>query len=229
MDDRGLSPRDFLDLDRSLAAGIFAGIAYPWEAIPRIAGLVSALIAAPPPGYALIAPGLLVAEGCSVSKRSEIIGPAIIGPGCEIRAGALIRENVILGAGCLVGNSSELKNCILFDSALAPHFNYIGDSILGTSAHLGAGVILSNFRSDHGEVKVHLGDGSTIGTGLQKLGAIVGDRAEIGCNSVCFPGSLVGRDSIVYPLCPVRGHVPARVLLRAEGLHEPRRGLPGQG
>ncbi len=229
MDNRGLGPADFLDLDRSIAAGIFRGLSYPWEALPLIASFVAGILSDPPEGYRLLAPGVLVAEGVSISPRAEILGPAIIGPGSEVRAGALIRENVIVGSLCLVGNSSELKNCVLFDGALAPHFNYVGDSILGSGSHLGAGAILSNFKSDHGEVCLRLEDGTSIRTGLVKFGAIVGDGCEIGCNSVCFPGTLVGKGTTVYPLCPVRGLVPAGAILKAEGvLAKKREGGKGE-
>jgi UDP-N-acetylglucosamine diphosphorylase / glucose-1-phosphate thymidylyltransferase / UDP-N-acetylgalactosamine diphosphorylase / glucosamine-1-phosphate N-acetyltransferase / galactosamine-1-phosphate N-acetyltransferase len=226
MGDPDLLPSAFLDLDRSAAAGIFRGLSYPWEAIPRIAAFVADFLRDPPPGYRLIAPGVLAAEGSIVSPRAELSGPAIIGPGSEVRTGAFLRENVVVGARCVVGNSSELKNCVLFDGAQAPHFNYVGDSIMGALSHIGAGVVLSNFKSDKSEVLIRLGDGASIRTGLRKLGAVIGDRAEIGCNSVCFPGTLVGRDSTVYPLCPVRGVVPALSVVKGEGLIVPKRAAP---
>jgi UDP-N-acetylglucosamine diphosphorylase / glucose-1-phosphate thymidylyltransferase / UDP-N-acetylgalactosamine diphosphorylase / glucosamine-1-phosphate N-acetyltransferase / galactosamine-1-phosphate N-acetyltransferase len=226
MGDADLQPSAFLDLDRSVAAVIFRGLSYPWEAIPRIAAFVADFLRDPPPGYRLIAPGVLAAEDSIVSPRAELSGPAIIGPGSEVRTGAFLRENVVVGARCVVGNSSELKNCVLFDGAQAPHFNYVGDSIMGALSHIGAGVVLSNFKSDKSEVLIRLGDGASIRTGLRKLGAVIGDRAEIGCNSVCFPGTIVGRDSTVYPLCPVRGLVPAHSIVKGEGLIVPKRAAP---
>ena len=136
-----------------------------------------------------------------------IKGPAWIGEGCEIRNGAYIRENVVVGNGVVMGNSCEFKNCLIFDEAQIPHFNYVGDSILGHKAHLGAGAILSNVRLDHEQISVAAPEGS-IKTGLKKFGAIVGDRAEIGCNSVISPGSIIGRDTILYPGTSWRGVLP---------------------
>jgi len=135
-------------------------------------------------------------------------GPAWIGEKCHIRSGCYVRENVIVGDGVVMGNSCEFKNCILLDEVQAPHFNYVGDSILGYRAHLGAGVILSNVRFDHREIVVAAADGN-IPTGLKKFGAIVGDRTEIGCNAVINPGALIGRDCIIYPSTNFRGVMPA--------------------
>ena len=224
MDHLNLRPSAFLDLDKTIAGHIFAGLAYPWEAIPLIASCIQIFLASPPAGYRLIAPGILAAEEASISPRAELNRPAIIGPGAEIRTGAFLRENVIVGAHCLVGNSTELKNCILFDGALAPHFNYVGDSLMGAGSHIGAGAVLSNFKSDQSEVVVRLPDGSSIKTGLNKLGAILGDHAELGCNAVCYPGTIVGRGSVIYPLCPVRGFVPANFIVKGEGRFVPRVG-----
>jgi NDP-sugar pyrophosphorylase family protein len=137
-----------------------------------------------------------------------IKGPAWIGENCEIRNGCYIRENVIMGDGVVAGNSSEFKNCLIFDNAQIPHFNYVGDSILGHGAHLGAGVILSNVRLDRGVVTIPTPEGP-VSTGLRKFGALVGDHAEIGCNSVLSPGSLVGRGSVIYPGSQWRGYLPA--------------------
>lgn len=137
-----------------------------------------------------------------------IKGPAWIGENCEIRSGCYIRENVIMGDGVIAGNSSEFKNCLVFNEAQIPHFNYVGDSILGYRAHLGAGVILSNVRLDKAPITVH-GPEGRLSTNLRKFGAIVGDRAEIGCNSVLSPGSLIGHDALVYPGSQWRGHLPA--------------------
>jgi len=211
---------DYLDLTATIAASLFDVAGYPWLALGRIDAFVAALLAEPPAGYRRLSEKVLAGEGCSISPRAEIIGPAIIGPGAEIRTGAFIRENVVIGAACVVGNSSEIKNSILFDGAQAPHFNYVGDSILGRKAHLGAGVILSNFKFAGGEVSVRPATGAAIATGLVKFGAIVGDDAELGCNSVCFPGALVGRGALVYPLCRVRGTLPAGCIQKAEGIFE---------
>jgi len=175
------------------------------------------LLSDPPPGYRLYAKGILVGEACTISSRAELVGPAVIGPGTEIRTGAFIRENVLIGSACVVGNSTELKNCVLFDQAQAPHFNYVGDSIMGRASHIGAGVVLSNLKSDKTGVRVRTPEGLDIATGLIKFGAILGDRVEIGCNSVCYPGTVIGRDTTVYPLTAVRGVLPENHILKSDG------------
>ena len=212
-----LRPSDLLDLSASLAGSLLEDAIWPWDAVPAIAGFVRALLDHPPPGYRLLSPGILVAEGCVISARAELVGPAVFGPRTEIRAGAFVREHVLVGADCVVGNSTELKNCVLFDFAQAPHFNYVGDSILGKGSHIGAGVILSNQKSDKGEVKVRGFEGRDLSTGLLKFGSILGDGVEIGCNSVCYPGTVVGRSCIVYPLTAVRGFLPPDSILKADG------------
>ena len=218
MDHPELLAAALLDLSATIAAPIIPSEDYPWLALPRIAEFLDALLARPPSGYRLAAPGILVGEGCLLSARAELCGPAVIGPGSELRTGAFVRENVIIGARCVVGNSTELKNCILFDEAQAPHFNYVGDSILGRRAHLGAGSMLSNLKSDWSEVAVRLPDGTSIPTGLTKFGAILGDEVEIGCNAVCNPGSVVGRSARIYPLASLRGFLPGSTMLKAGGV-----------
>jgi UDP-N-acetylglucosamine diphosphorylase / glucose-1-phosphate thymidylyltransferase / UDP-N-acetylgalactosamine diphosphorylase / glucosamine-1-phosphate N-acetyltransferase / galactosamine-1-phosphate N-acetyltransferase len=155
-------------------------------------------------GKPFISNSVFVGRGTIVEQGAVLKGPAWIGENCHIRAGCYVRENVIAGDGVVMGNSSEFKNCILFNEAKVPHFNYVGDSILGHHAHLGAGVILSNVKLDHREIAVASPDGN-IATGLTKFGAIVGDRTEIGCNAVINPGSILGRDCIVYPSANFRG------------------------
>jgi UDP-N-acetylglucosamine diphosphorylase / glucose-1-phosphate thymidylyltransferase / UDP-N-acetylgalactosamine diphosphorylase / glucosamine-1-phosphate N-acetyltransferase / galactosamine-1-phosphate N-acetyltransferase len=218
-----LSVSAYLDLSKSMAAPVFEGLEYPWQAIPLIAAFVEALLADPPEGYELVGERVLAHREAKISPRAELLGPAVIGKGAEIGPGAYIRAFVIVGDSAVAGNSTELKNCILFDGAQAPHFNYVGDSIMGHASHMGAGAVLSNQRSDKGEVVVHAPGGFAMRTGLLKFGAVLGDRAELGCNSVCFPGSLVGRDAVAYPLCPVRGVVPARSIVKADGRIAPRR------
>jgi Nucleoside-diphosphate-sugar pyrophosphorylase involved in lipopolysaccharide biosynthesis/translation initiation factor 2B, gamma/epsilon subunits (eIF-2Bgamma/eIF-2Bepsilon) len=218
-----LAPSVLLDLTKSLAGPLFEGLEYPWQALPLIEGLVEALVASPPEGYERIAGNSIAHREAMISSRAEILGPAVIGRGAELRVGAFVRPFVIVGDLAVVGNSTELKNCVLFEGAQAPHFNYVGDSIMGAYSHIGAGAILSNQRSDKGEVIVRGPDGLSIPTGLGKFGAILGDRVELGCNSVCFPGSVVGRDSTAYPLCPIRGFVPPRSIVKAEGRLSPRR------
>ena len=154
-----------------------------------------------------------------IEQGAMIKGPAWIGEGCQIRSGCYIRENVIVGSGCVLGNSCEFKNSIIFDEAQIPHFNYVGDSIIGHRSHLGAGVILSNVRLDRGEISVATAEGTTR-TGLKKFGAIIGDHAEIGCNSVLNPGSLIGRRSIVYPGTQWQGVAPENSIIKTSQSHQ---------
>lgn len=216
-DDSALLVPALLNLDRCPLPELFRSLRYPWEVLPLLAAAVDRLLASPPPGFSLIAPGILVGEGVVISPRAELVGPAVIGAGTEIRTGAFLRQYVVVGSSCVVGNSTELKNCVLFDGAQAPHFNYVGDSILGAGAHIGAGVVLSNLKSDQSPIAVKLPDGSSLPTHLVKFGAVLGDGAEVGCNAVCFPGSILGRGSTVYPLTPVRGTVPENYILKGDG------------
>ena len=164
-------------------------------------------------GKPFISGAVFIGKGTVIEQGAMIKGPAWIGEGCEIRNGCYIRENVIVGSGCVLGNSCELKNSIVFDEAQIPHFNYVGDSIIGFRGHLGAGVILSNVKLDHSEITVPGANGH-IPTGLKKFGAIIGDRAEVGCNSVLNPGSVVGRNAILYPGTMWRGVVPANSIVK---------------
>jgi NDP-sugar pyrophosphorylase family protein len=164
-------------------------------------------------GVAFIGEKVFIGEGTVVEDGVMIKGPAIIGRNCQIRHNAYCRENVIIGDGCVVGNSTEVKNSILFNQAVAPHFNYIGDSILGYKAHLGAGVVLSNFKSLSGNVTVDL-EGKPFDTGLRKLGALVGDGCEVGCNSVLNPGSIIGRGAVIYPGVTWRGVLPTNMIAK---------------
>lgn len=182
-------PQDLLDLAQFQFPELFDGCENAWEALKKIGDFVK--------------DGKLIGKGTVVEDGAIIKGPAIIGRDCEIRANAYIRGNVIVGDGCVLGNASEFKNCALFNGCQIPHFSYVGDSILGYRAHLGAGVILSNVKSVPGNVEV---DGQD--TGLRKFGAIIGDNAEIGCNCVLNPGSIIGRNSILYPNLSWRGVCP---------------------
>src|SRR5262249_33988624 len=155
-------------------------------------------------GVAYIGDRVSIGEGTVVEDGAMIKGPAIIGRNCQIRHNAYLRENVIVGDNCVVGNSSELKNCLMFNRSQAPHFNYVGDSILGHKAHLGAGVVLSNYKLVSGNVLLEL-DGRPFDTGLRKFGALLGDGAEVGCNSVLNPGTILGRGAVVYPNVSWRG------------------------
>jgi NDP-sugar pyrophosphorylase family protein len=195
-------PQNLLDLDHTDHRSLFDKVTNVWEALSLIASYLQfrlkPAINGKQIGRPFISNAVYIGHGTVIEQGAMIKGPAWIGDRCEIRAGCYIRENVIVGNGAVLGNSCEFKNSIVFDEAQVPHFNYVGDSILGHKAHLGAGVILSNVRLDHGEVMVRGSDSSTR-TGLRKFGAIVGDRAEIGCNAVISPGSIIGRDSVIYP------------------------------
>ena len=205
MHDRGsLKASDFFDLPESLALfrAFFAADAAPWEWLGQIGpALASHAFAAKvpgvPAGVRLEGPVFLGA-GVTLPAHATLIGPAWIGPGTQIRPGAFVRGNVITGEGCVLGNSSEFKNCLLMDGVQAPHFNYVGDSVLGNRAHLGAGAICSNLRLDQKRVLIHTAGGA-VDTGMKKFGAILGDGAEVGCNAVLNPGTLLGPRSLVMP------------------------------
>ena len=206
-----------LDLTKTVAAGIFEGITYPWEALPKISGFIRALgPTLPADEYEQLSEDIWVAKSAKIAKTAYLHGPLIICPDAEVRHCAFIRGSAIVGRGSVVGNSTELKNCIIFDNAQAPHYNYIGDSILGYKAHLGAGAITSNLKSDKSLVTV-FADGEKLDTSLKKFGAIVGDNVEVGCNSVLNPGSVVCRRTNVYPLSMVRGVVPPDSIYKKQG------------
>ena len=212
------SPAEYLDLSCTDHRALFENAANVWDALAQIPtylqfrlkpGIHGRVIGKP-----FISSAVHIGQGTIIEQGAMIKGPAWIGENCEIRNGAYIRENVIVGNGCVLGNSCEFKNSILFDEAQIPHFNYVGDSILGHKAHLGAGVILSNVKLDHSEIIVLGPDGQPIRTGRRKFGAIVGDYAEIGCNSVLSPGSLIGRGTVLYPGSQWRGIAPAGSIVK---------------
>ena len=201
--------KDLFDLDRTIASELLSECEYPWQAIPRIREFISKLgKTLPQDEYYSPSEGVWISKSATVADSAKILPPCIIGKESELRTGAFIRGSVLIGDGCVVGNSCEIKNAILFDKACVPHFNYVGDSILGYRAHTGAGAVTSNVKNDKSEVKVKT-DSGYIDTHLKKLGAMIGDRAEIGCNCVLNPGTIIGRDTSVYPLSSVRGSVPA--------------------
>ncbi len=202
------APSDLLALEHTAHSKLFENQKYAWEALKQIASYLQFRLKPGVSGELLgkpfISRSVFVGPGTIVEQGAFLKGPAWIGEGCHIRSGCYVRENVIVGDGVVMGNSCEFKNCILFDEVQVPHFSYVGDSILGYKAHLGAGAILSNVKLDHSEIAVTTPEDS-IATGLTKFGAIIGDRSEIGCNSVINPGSVIGRDSIVYPSANFRG------------------------
>lgn len=193
-------------------APLFEECEYPWEMLPKIKSFVTDLIEKGLPGYTLIADGVLVGENVKIYPTATIEAPAIIGSNTEVRPGAFIRGSVITGEGCVIGNSSELKNCILLDKVQIPHYNYIGDSVLGNKAHTGAGTICSNLKSDGKAVVIH---GETdYETGLRKIGGILADGADVGCGSVINPGTVIGKNTSVYPITALRGVYPADCIVK---------------
>src|SRR5208337_2093393 len=202
---------DLFDLGQTGHAALFDGCQFAWEALKKIESYIAANLKPELrnqcEGRAFIGEKVFIGEGTVVEDGVMIKGPAIIGRNCQIRHNAYIRENVIIGDNCVVGNSTEIKNSLLFNNAQAPHFNYVGDSILGHKAHLGAGVKISNFTLYGGTVSVEI-DGKPYDTGLRKFGALLGDGCEIGCNTVLSPGSIIGRASVLYPSLAWRGILP---------------------
>ena len=213
MNERLVKTAELFTCDVPYLHDFFAAHEYPWEMLSDIAGLAERLISEGIDGFNEISDGILVGENVKIHKNAVIEPPAVIGNGCEIRPGAYIRGKVIMGSGCVIGNSSELKNCILLDRVQVPHYNYLGDSILGNGAHMGAGSICSNLKSDKTNVTVR-GD-KNYETGLRKFGAILGDGADIGCGCVLNPGTVVGKGTSVYPLTSVRGVVPDGCIVKA--------------
>ena len=187
---------------------------YPWELLPRIKEIVKNVLATGLEGYHLLEEGVLVGENVKIAKTATIEPPAIIGHNTELRPGAFLRGNVIVGDGCVVGNSSELKNCILLNHVQVPHYNYVGDSILGEYAHMGAGSILSNLKSGGKNIVIH-GD-KEYETGMRKIGGLLGDHADIGCGSVLNPGTVIGKNTQVYPLSMLRGCFPENSIVKSQ-------------
>lgn len=192
---------------------LFASSEYPWEMLPKIKETILSLIETGIEGFTLLREGVLVGKDVKIHESAVIEAPAIIGHGTEIRPSAYLRGAVITGEGCVLGNSCEYKNCILLDRVQTPHYNYIGDSILGNGAHMGAGAVCSNLKSDKRPVVIH-GD-RPIETGLRKIGGILADGADIGCGSVVNPGTVVGKNTSVYPLTALRGVYPADCIVKA--------------
>ena len=205
----------FHHAEASLAWGYLSSFRYPWEAL---AGLGAEILrlgeGLPVEAYEERAPGIWVSKRATVAAAVSIAAPAIIGHGAELRQGAFLRGGTLVGEACVVGNSTELKNCILFNGAQVPHYNYVGDSILGYRAHMGAGAVTSNVKGDRSPVTVRVGE-QGLETGLVKCGAMLGDYAEIGCHAVLNPGSVIGVGSRVYPLVSVRGYLPHGTLCKS--------------
>ncbi len=208
---------NLFDLSQTIAADLFEGYEYPWEVLPNIGEFIKKLgETLPESEYIKKNENIWIARDAKISTTVAVKGPAIIGKKAEIRHCAYIRGNVIVGEGAVVGNSTELKNVILFNKVQVPHYNYVGDSILGYKSHFGAGAITSNIKSDRSPVYIRY-NGEKIETELIKVGAMVGDFVEVGCNSVLNPGTVVGRETNVYPLSMVRGYVPAKSIYKKKG------------
>ena len=208
--------KDLFDLSHTLAADYLVRFEYPWEALEGIGQMIAQLGPTLGDDYKEVVPMVWVHKTAVIAPTAYLGGPAIIGAHTEVRHCAFIREAALVGDGCVVGNSVELKNAILFDGVQVPHFNYVGDSILGYKSHMGAGSITSNFKADASLISIRNGD-EKMETGLQKVGAMLGDLVEVGCNSVLNPGTVVGKNTTIYPLSCVRGVIPEGHILKTGG------------
>ena len=219
-----LTVKELYTLDETIAKDIFEGVTYPWEVLPKIGDFILELgNTLPKEEYDQVGENVWIAKSANVFPSAYIHGPAIIGKNAEVRHCAFIRGNAIVGEGAVVGNSTELKNVILFNKVQVPHYNYVGDSVLGYKAHMGAGSITSNVKSDKKLVVVKTPEGG-IETGRKKFGAMLGDEVEVGCGTVLNPGSVVGRHTNIYPLSSVRGYVPAGSIYKRQGEVVEKRG-----
>jgi len=206
--------KDLFECKTPYLEKLFDGYKYPWEIMPNIKDYIYSLIKEGIEGFEQISDGIYVGKNVKIYPTATIEGPAIIGEGTEIRPGAFIRGSVITGANCVIGNSSELKNCVLLEKVQVPHYNYVGDSILGNKAHMGAGSICSNLKSDGKAVVIHADE--EIHTGMRKIGAILADGADIGCGCVLNPGTVIGKNTSVYPLNALRGVFPADSIVKSQ-------------
>ena len=192
---------------------LFDGKEYPWQVLPEIKCHLQRLLENPPEGFSLLCEGILIGKEVKIAKTATIIPPAIIGTGTEIRPNAYLRGNVITGEHCVLGNASEFKNCVLLHNVQAPHYNYVGDSVLGNHAHLGAGAVCSNLKGDRSNVIIH---GNTeMETNLRKLGAILADGTDIGCGCILNPGTIIGKNTLIYPLTSVRGVIAENSIVKS--------------
>lgn len=211
-----IKTQQLYDLDHTLAGNYLAGFEYPWQALSRIKNLILELGPTLGSDYREESPSVWIHKTATVAPTAYVGAPCIIGANTEVRHCAYIRGSALVGENCVVGNSVELKNVILFDNVQVPHYNYVGDSILGYKSHMGAGAVTSNVKSDKTLVVVKNGD-EKMETGLKKFGAMLGDYVEVGCNSVLNPGTVIGRHSNVYPTSCVRGTVPENSIWKNTG------------
>lgn len=195
-----------------ILSSLFAKTEYPWEILQGLKQAIDSLLATPAEEYKVLTEGVLVGENVRIHPSAVIVPPAILGKNTEIRPGAYLRGYVFCGEGCVVGNSTELKHCILMNKVQVPHYNYVGDSILGERSHLGAGSICSNLKSDGKNVVVH--GNIDYNTNLRKLGAFLGDGADIGCSCVLNPGTIIGKNTTAYPLTSLRGVYPENSIIK---------------
>ena len=205
--------KELFECETPYLKALFDGAEYPWEMLPKIKDHIKALISEGLEGFTEIYEGVWVGRDVKIYPTVTIEAPAIIGHGTELRPGAFLRGNVITGENCVIGNSSELKNCVLLNKVQVPHYNYVGDSVLGNYAHMGAGSICSNLKSDGKAVVIH-GDEDHV-TGLRKIGAILADHADIGCGCVLNPGTVIGKNTSVYPLNALRGVFPEGCIVKS--------------
>ena len=212
-----MTVKEMYTLEETIAKDLFEGVTYPWEVLPKISSFILELGASLPEGeYEKRGENVWVARSAKVAPTAFIGGPAIIGKDAEVRHCAFIRGNAIVGEGAVVGNSTELKNVVLFNKVQVPHYNYVGDSILGYKSHMGAGSITSNVKSDKKLVVVKTPEGN-IETGMKKFGAMLGDHVEVGCGTILNAGSVVGPHTNIYPLSSVRGFVPGGSIYKCAG------------
>ncbi len=217
MERKMLETKNLLDLSHTLAEPLLSGHTYPWECLPELKAFILRLgPELEQKGYRRIGPDAWAHETAVIAPTAFVGNAVIIGPKTEVRHGAFIRGSALVGEDCVVGNSTELKNVILFDGVQVPHYNYVGDSVLGCKAHMGAGAITSNIKADKKNVTVRFG-GEQVATGLRKMGAVLGDYVDVGCNSVMNPGSVIGRGTHVYPLSFVRGYIPEKAIYKRLG------------
>ena len=209
--------KNMLDTDKTIAKDLFSGVTYPFEVLPKIKDFILELQAKLDKSeFDEISEGVFAHKTAKIAPSASITAPCVIDAGAEIRHCAFIRGNAIIGKNSVVGNSTELKNVVIFDNVQVPHYNYVGDSVLGYKSHMGAGSITSNVKSDKTLVSVKVGD-DVIDSGFKKFGAILGDNVEVGCGTVLNPGSVVGRNTNIYPLSMVRGYVPANSIYKKQG------------
>ncbi len=212
-----LKNKTLFNLDETIAKDIFKDVTFPWEVLPLIKDFIITLgESLPKEDYEHPEEGIWIAKTASVAATASISGPCIIGKNTEVRHCAFIRGSAIVGENCVVGNSTELKNVLLFNNVQVPHYNYVGDSILGYKSHMGAGSITSNVKSDKTQVTIQY-EGDVIHTGLKKMGAVLGNYVEVGCNSVLNPGSVIGSNTTIYPLSMVRGFIPKGSIYKKQG------------